>query len=337
MRHRRSSGGCRAGRRCLLRALAAGTLALGAARPLSAQGTATEGALFLLLPIGARAVGGGQAIVADEPGSEAVWWNPAAIARSSRAEAAIHHSQTIISNGDALTVVIPSSLLGVVAVGAAVVDFGRQEVTDSLGTVGAVLPRNLVYAVTYATPVGRRFSAGLSYKVVQLRVDCTGGCAGVPTVSASSSALDAGAQADLAGIAPVTVGLALRNAGPRLQVKDTDQADPLPTLLQAGVSYNVPNAERLARDVAIRVNADVLANLRSSGRSYRVGSTLAYRDRAFLRGGYVLARDEGEGDGPAYGIGLASGNIVFDIARVVRGLSVDSDKPPTYISLRYLF
>ena len=337
MRHRRSSGGWLLDRSRVLLTLAVAALAMGAARPASAQGAATEGALFLLLPIGARAVGGGQAIVADEPGSEAVWWNPAAIARTTRAEAAIHHSTTIISDSDALTVVVPSSLLGVVAIGAAVVDFGKQEVTDSLGTIGAVLPRNLVYAVTYATPVGRRVSAGLSYKVVQLRVDCTGGCAGVPTVSASSSALDAGVQADLAGIVPVKVGLALRNAGPRLQVKDTDQADPLPTLVQAGVSYDVPNAERIAKDIAIRVNADVLADFGSSGRSYRFGSTLAYRDRAFLRGGYVFARDEGEGDGPAYGIGLASGNIVFDIARVVRGLSVESDKPPTYISLRYLF
>lgn len=335
MRHRRSSGGWLLGRSRVLLAVAA--LASGAAREASAQGTATEGALFLLLPIGARAVGGGQAIVADEPGSEAVWWNPSAIARTTRAEAALHHSTTIIATGDALTVVVPSALLGVVAIGAAVVDFGRQELTDSLGTIGALLPRNLVYAVTYATPVGRRFSAGLSYKVVQLRVDCSGGCAGIPTVSAASSALDAGMQADLAGIVPVKVGLAVRNAGPRLQVKDTDQADPLPTLAQAGVSYDLPDAARIATDIAIRVNGDVLGDFGSSRRSYRFGSTLAYRDRAFLRGGYVFARDEGEGDGPAYGIGLASGNIVFDIARVGRGLSVDSGKPPTYISLRYLF
>ena len=34
-------------------------------------GLATEGALFLLLPVGARSVGMGQAVVADRPGTEA--------------------------------------------------------------------------------------------------------------------------------------------------------------------------------------------------------------------------------------------------------------------------
>lgn len=337
MRRRRFSGWPFHGRVRALVVLATVTLALADSRPAAAQGFATEGALFLLLPIGARAVGGGQAVVADDPGSEAVWWNPSAIARTTRVEAAIHHSQTIIATGDAVSVVVPSAFLGVVAVGATVFDFGKQDVSDSLGTVGIVLPRNLVYAVTYATPVGRRFSAGVSYKVVQLRVDCSGGCAGVPTVSAASSALDAGVQADLAGIVPLRVGLAVRNAGPRLQVRDTDQADPLPTRVQAGVSYDVPAAERIGKDVSVRANADVAADIGFGSRSYRIGGALAFRDRAFLRGGYVLDEGDGEGGGPAFGVGVASGSIVFDIARVVRGLSAESGNPPTYVSLRYLF
>jgi hypothetical protein len=34
---------------------------------------------------------------------------------------------------------------------------------------------------------------------------------------------------------------------------------------------------------------------------------------------------------------LASGSLVLDIGRILRGLSVDAGKPPTYVSLRYLF
>jgi hypothetical protein len=29
--------------------------------------------------------------------------------------------------------------------------------------------------------------------------------------------------------------------------------------------------------------------------------------------------------------------VVLDIGRIVRGLSADAGKPPTYVSLRYLF
>ena len=302
-----------------------------------AQKPATEGALFLLLPIGARAVGEGQAVVADEPGSEAVWWNPAAIARGDRREIAIHHSQTIIATGDAVTLVVPSALLGVLAVGANIVYYGREDITDTVGTVGVLIPQNIVYAATYATPVAKRFAAGISYKIVQLRLDCSGGCAGVPTVSASSSALDAGIQARLAGLVPATIGVAIRNVGPRLQVNDKDQSDPLPTRVQAGIAVEVPNGGAIPPEVRLRVLADLLSDVRFSSPSPRFGLSIGYRDRAFFRTGYLFDRGDGEGNGPSLGFGIASGSLVLDIGRIVRGLSADAGKPPTHVSLRYLF
>lgn len=317
--------------------VAAAIAAIGAPARTSAQKPATEGALFLLLPIGARAVGQGQAIVGDEPGSEAVWWNPAAIARGDRRELAIHHSQTIIATGDAVTLVVPSALLGVLALGANIVYYGREDITDTVGTVGVLIPQNIVYAATYATPIAHRFAAGISYKIVQLRLDCSGGCAGVPTVSASSSALDAGVQARLAGIVPATVGIAIRNVGPRLQVNDKDQSDPLPTRVQAGFSVDVPNVQGLDPEVKVKVSADVLSDVRFSAPSPRFGANIGYRERAFFRAGYIFDRGDGEGTGPSLGFGLASGSLVLDIGRILRGLSADAGKPPTYVSLRYLF
>src|SRR5687768_18182189 len=67
--------------------------------------TGSEGALFLLLPTGAQAVGMGQAMVAAKPGSEGIWWNPASIAGGDKRELAIHHSKTVAGAGDALTFV----------------------------------------------------------------------------------------------------------------------------------------------------------------------------------------------------------------------------------------
>jgi hypothetical protein len=306
-------------------------------RATPAQEPASEGALFLLLPIGARAVGSGQAIVADRPGGEAIWWNPSALAHAERTEAAIHHSQSIVATGDAVTIVVPSALLGVIAIGANILNFGKQEVRDTVGTLGVLLPRNIVYTASYATPIGRWLSAGAAYKIVQLRLDCSGGCAGIPTVSASSSAIDAGLQGSLAAFFPVDVGVALRNVGPRLQVNDREQADPLPTRLQIGVSALVPQVKSATRDLALRVNVDALDRLRFNTPSLRIGATMDYRERVYLRGGFLSDRGDGEGEGPSLGFGIRSGSLSVDIARIMRGLSAESGEPPTYVSLRYSF
>ena len=92
-------------RRSKLGAALALVVALATPAHAGAQGgLAEDGALFLLLPVGARAVGMGQAVVADQPGSEAVWWNAAALARADKREVAIHHSQSLVGTGDATKV-----------------------------------------------------------------------------------------------------------------------------------------------------------------------------------------------------------------------------------------
>ena len=81
------------------------------AMPRSAA--AQNGGLFLLVPFGARAVGQGDAVVADTTlGTEAMWWNAAALAWLPKREIAIHHSQTVIANSDMLTFAVPSRVLG---------------------------------------------------------------------------------------------------------------------------------------------------------------------------------------------------------------------------------
>src|SRR3989449_11152015 len=80
MRRRASEGGrtvWRSGGR-----LAAAALLLTARPPdhLSAQEINNSGALFLVFPVGARAVGMGQAAAALEGRGEAAFWNPAGLA-----------------------------------------------------------------------------------------------------------------------------------------------------------------------------------------------------------------------------------------------------------------
>src|SRR5215217_1273033 len=125
MRRRRSNAsGLRA-------AVAAAAVLCGAVQSAAAQGSlAEEGALFLLVPVGARAVGMGQAVAAAEDGSEAVWWNPAGLARLEKREAAIHHQRGIGHTADAISIIVPSSLLGVIGLSAHLFNFGTVTGTD---------------------------------------------------------------------------------------------------------------------------------------------------------------------------------------------------------------
>ena len=320
----------------------AGAVLVAAADVGRAQtGLATEGALFLLLPVGARSVGLGQAVAADRSGSESVWWNPAAIGAATRREAAIHHSQSVAGTGDAVTIVIPSSLLGVLALSVNIFDYGEQESTDPTGpgggSVGTIIPRSFIYAATYATSLGGYVTAGLTYKLVQFRIDCTGPCPDI-SFSATTSALDLGAQFVVKRSVPLVIGVAARNVvGLKLQVNDSPQSDPIPRRLQVGVQYRINVPARLAPETAVRLAFDLADGIRVGNPAPRFGADIAFRERFHVRGGYAVEASQSEAGGPSIGLGLTAGNLVFDVARILSGLSADAGKAPTYLSLRYLF
>ena len=301
-----------------------------------AQGSSSDGALFLLLPVGAQTVGMAQATVAERLGSESIWSNPAAIARQEKREAAIHHSETIAARGDVITLVFPRKNVGAFALSMNVLDFGNQQITDPGGTpIGLVLPRNLLFAGSFATSIGQSLSVGMTYKRLQYRVDCSGQCANVTTFSASSSAVDFGAQYDIPGDSSVRLGAAIRNVGRRLQINDQEQADPLPTRVEIGVSYRVGIVRRYVSDIDVRVAGDIVATETADDPSARLGADLTYQNTVHLRGGYIA--NDTDGAKAALGFGLGTGRLLFDIARTFGGLSEDAGKTPAYVSLRFTF
>lgn len=304
---------------------------------VAAQGSASEdGALFLLLPVGAQTVGMGQATVAERLGSESIWSNPAAIARQNRREVAIHHSETIAARGDVITLLVPKKSIGSFALSVNVLDFGNQQITDPGGTpIGLVLPRNLLFAGTFGAAIGRRLSLGVTYKRLQYRVDCSGQCANVSTFSATSSALDLGAQFDVPGDSVVRLGAAVRNIGTKLQVEDNEEADALPTRIEFGVSWRLGFVEKYVSDIGVRVAGDVIATSTGDEPSARLGTDLTYQKTVHLRAGYIA--NDTDGANAAIGFGLGTGRLLFDIARTFGGLSEDAGKTPAYVSLRFTF
>jgi len=299
--------------------------------------TGSEGSLFLLLPTGAQAVGMGQTMVAAKPGSEGIWWNPASIADQKQKELAIHHSKTVAGVGDALSFVLPLHRFGTTALSLNILNIGEQQVTDIFGNVvGVILPRDVVFAGTYALSVTRKLTAGLNYKVIQLRVDCSGECSSVGPEVESSRAVDMGAQWLTEVGAPLTFGFAIRNLGGSLNSRETNERFPLPTQLELGAIYRLKFLDHYVKDTELRAAASYIDTRDFGGESFRLGTDVMYQGKVHLRAGYVGHDSRGDASA-SLGFGLQSGSFVFDIARTFGGLPADNGQTPVYVSLRYLF
>lgn len=305
---------------------------------LTREAAAQSGALYLLMPFGARAVGQGEAVAADTTlGSEGMWWNPAALARMSKNELANHYSQTYIATSNMVSFVRPSRVLGTLAASAYFVNYGDQQATDINGnSTGTISNNNYQFALAYATPMGKRLSAGLTYKLAMLRFNqCRGVCNNQDPISGSTSALDLGAQYALPTTIPVSVGISVRNLGPALQARDAEQADPLPRVIQVGLRTQVPSKALTERKIVLELSADFVSAQALDGAAGGVGATMTYDKQLFIRGGYK--QQPGQTKGPSLGFGYERPAFSIDIAQKFDGLASEGGKPATYFTLRARF
>jgi hypothetical protein len=333
------------GRRALLTVL----LCVSSAARLSGQ-TATDvgqvqnsGALFLLFPVGAQVVGMGQTAGALDGRGEAVFGNPAGLATLPMGEFALHSANLAAGTTSALTVFFPSRRIGVLGGAVYLVDYGDEEVNDSTGTtIAHVAPRNLEVLAAYATELTATFAVGITYKLVEFRVDCSGDCRQVPGRVGVTHALDIGGQFTVGPHAALRVGIAVRNVGFQLQVNNHGEADPLPARVVLGAIYSV-NFHPLAGGGGgdrfdVRFAADVDSPWGQVGSpQMRFGVDIGYQRLVRVRGGYAFSGSGTGLSGPSVGLGITSGAIGVDLARPFLQGSGLVTPNPTFISFRVAF
>ena len=216
----------------------------GVAVPLAAQTSGdltTGGAAFLLVPVGARASAMGQTGVAAFGTGEAAFWNPAGLALLPESEVGLHYAKTFASDNTVLSGYLASPMLGVVGLAAYLVDYGAQDIIPGVSPVptGSIRPLNLELLASYAGTLGKALSLGVNYKLIQLRVACSGDCTGFELANGTTQAVDVGLQYGRGTASGLRVGVAVRQAGPDLQLANASQADPLPTTVAVGAAYSV--------------------------------------------------------------------------------------------------
>ncbi|HLZ45178.1 MAG TPA: PorV/PorQ family protein [Gemmatimonadales bacterium] len=313
------------------------------AQPLNA------GALFLVFPVGAQAVGMGQTATAAAGRGEAAFWNPAGLATLSEDEFALHSSTLVAGKGNVLGAYFPSRGIGVFGGAIYLVDYGDLDRTDVNGnTIARIAPRNFEFLASYATNLTSSFTFGMSYKLVQFRVDCSGDCRDFPSGMGATHALDFGGQFTIGSGpgGPLRIGIALRNVGFRLQVQNQAQADPLPTRLAIGALYDLRlrppsldsagHAGGLDQAFDVKLAADIDSPWGQVGQpETRLGLDIGYQRLVRVRAGYAFVQDGLSG--PSVGLGVETGSLGIDLARAFLTGSDLQVESPTFFSFRVTF
>lgn len=313
-------------------------LVLGAALATGAgaqQGdpSSTEGALFLLLPVGAQAVSMGRAMTAM-PGPESSFWNPAGLASVDRSQAVLLRGDHAVGTATALSLLAARPGLGTLGVSYLLLDIGDQDLTDLDGNVlGTVSVRNHLGVASGSARLLERLDAGLSFKIVRFQLSCRGICPDAGT-TATTYALDAGIQLTPTTELPLRFGAMVAHVGPRLQVLNAEQADPLPSRVRLAAAYDVLSAFVDSDEVEGWLAIEVQDRLRDPGSlSLYLGSelTAGRDDSLYLRAGYVVG-DLDQEDGARVGLGLRYERFELAIAKSLAVSTLVGETEPVHVT-----
>jgi len=299
---------------------------------------ATEGALFLLLPVGAQGVAMGRAMSAM-PTQEAAFWNPAGLASLEEGRFMVYRGDHLAGTATAFSLLFTPNPVGTVGVSYQLLDIGEQDLTDNEGNViGRIGVRNHLAIASFATSLLSRLDAGLNFKVVQFRVSCSGQCVD-GGVTATTYALDAGIQSRPSEGLPLRLGFMVAHLGPNLQVINAEQSDPLPTRVRLSGAYEVLNHFTESGKVDLWVTAELEDRATDLGSpSLYMGTELSAGTTGsiFVRAGYV-AGDIEQVNGAAVGAGLRYQSFDVAIAKSLADSGLEGDSEPVHITFSVLF
>ncbi len=323
------------------RSLLALSLALSMTAPLAAQDGgedpgSTEGALFLLLPVGAKAVSLGRAVTPLD-GSESAFWNPAGLAAVDTSQVVLLRGDPLAGTSTAFSALWAGTGVGTIGVSYQLLDVGSQELRDLDGNeLGSISVRNHLGVVSAAAQLVESVRVGVNFKVVQFSRSCRGICSDAGT-SATTYAFDAGLQ--ILPTERLRIGAMLAHIGPRLQVLNADQADPLPARVRLAFAYNlialVTDDEELGGWLAMEVQ-DRLRELGSLSLYLGAELTAGVSEALFLRTGYVLG-DLDQEDGARVGLGFRYERFDLSIAKSLAVSTLTGETEPVHVTFSIRF
>ena len=319
----------------------ASSLALFGAAELSAQERPRanqEGALFLLLPVGAQAIGLARAVTALES-AESAFWNPAGLAVVPRGQVLLYHGNHLTGDATGFTALAVRQGVGTAGLSYSLLDESGIDVTDDQGTVvGSIAVRGHQGVLSAARAVTTWLSAGINAKVVSSGVTCRGQCP-EGTGQATTWAADGGLQVRPLSDQPLLIGFMVAHVGRRLREGDAHEPDPLPSRIRLGASYRITR-ELLEEEFGVRLLAEFEDHLRDPGRPQlfiATELTAGTSDQLFVRGGFIFADRRNQTDAAAIGFGLRYERLELGIARSLARGGPTLEQEPVHLTLGLSF
>lgn len=306
--------------------LFAASLALpGATARGQSNGDESDGGLVgLVLPVGARAIGQGRAVVASRAELQAMPYNPAAADGLERGALTFSRIEGADEAGFSGNYVAGAfvSRWGTFAAQLTYQDYGEIPLTESSpDELGTAEISDWAAGITWANHWRDRLSYGVTAKWYNSDLGVTTG---------SGAVFDVGlVYLPRPGSVPMSFGFSLRNLGSDFSYDETDdspgdgESDNLPGRVRIGVGaaperfFGLPPQYRVALSFDIESDIDELSNSSQHG-----GVSLTLYDVLVLRGGvvildnpYVDAGDADRSTGGSFGIGIQYDRFEADIAR----------------------
>ncbi len=300
------------------------------------SGSASEGALFLLLPVGAEGVGMARAMTALS-GPESVWWNPAGIVDVDRNSFLLFRSEDLSGEGTAASFLLHREGMGSAALSYLLFDLGDVELRDDQGNfLGTVSFRNHLGILSAGTTLPAGLDVGVNLKLIQSRVSCRGQCTDAG-VTATTYAVDLGAQWSV--LDHLVLAGTVAHLGPDLQVFNEEQADPLPARLRLAAAYEVLHHWLERPGLAARVVLEVEDRLRDPGSPAQyIGTEIqAGVDPSLsLHAGYAFGSELAV-DGAGVGVGLRYESFDLGISKSLTSTTLSGESEPVQITFGFVF
>ena len=315
----------------------------GASARAQSSGDSDGGLVGLALPVGARAIGQGRAVVASRAELQAMPYNPATVDGLERGALTFSRLQGADDAGFDGNYVAGAvvSRWGTFAAQLILQDYGEILLTDSSpDVIGSAEITDWSAGITWAHHWRDRLSYGATAKFFSSDLGVTTG---------DGMAFDVGlVYLPRPGSVPMSFGVSLRNLGGDLTYDPVEgstgevESDNLPSRVRLGVSATPERFFGLPAEYRIALAFDIESDLRElSNSSQHGGIALTVHDLVVLRGGFLLLDnpyvDSGDGDrsvGGSFGIGIRYERFEADLAREV---SVSELGDETHFSAGFTF
>ena len=216
-----------------------------------AQGPGSSGVLFLLIAPGARAAGMGESFVSIADDATATYWNPAGLAFQEGTEISLMHSNWLPQLAsdlyyDYATVRHSLGPIGTAGLSVTFINLGDQIITGELDPtpLGSFSSYEMAVAGSFGSKISNNGAAGVTLKFIYSNL-----APQVPNTTqkgdgrATAFAVDLGYLHKNFLLDRLSFGANLTNVGPKITYIDAAQADPLPTNLRLGFSYQLLKQE----------------------------------------------------------------------------------------------